>query len=79
MIPDVTDAEKGMAAGAGGTILADATVGLERAAQAAGDVLRGIMGGLPWEMDPFSIVEAVGGGSPETASMILEVGTSVIL
>lgn len=50
--------------------------GLDRASQAAGDVLRGIFGGLPWQMSPGEIVSAVtpdfienlGGGSAEGAS-----------
>lgn len=37
--------------------------GLDIASQAAGDVLRGIFGGLPWEMSPSEIVEAVTGGA----------------
>jgi hypothetical protein len=48
--PDLSDGQKGAAGGAGATIVTDATVGLERAASAAGDVLRSIFGGLPWEL-----------------------------
>ena len=81
MIPDNLDAEKGAAAGAAGAagaVAADVTGGLERATAAAGDVLRGIFGGLPWSMDPTSIIEAVGGGGGETAAMILELGVSLL-
>lgn len=50
--------------------------GLDRAEAAAGEVLRGIFGGLPWEMSPGEIVRAVvpdfienlAGGSAEGAN-----------
>jgi hypothetical protein len=59
--------EAATAAKAGGrgaviAVVTEATVGLDRAAQAAGDVLTGIFGGLPWEMSPGEIVDAVAGG-----------------
>jgi len=36
-----------------------AAQGLSQAADAAGDVLRGLFGGLPWELSPDAIVDAV--------------------
>ena len=71
-----SEAVKGGAAGAAATAATEATVGLERAAAAAaaGDVLQGIFNGLPWEMDPFEIVEAVGGeGGAEAAAVVVDV------
>lgn len=55
----------GQAGGAGavGGAVTEATVGLNKAASAAGDVLTGIFGGLPWEMSPSAIVDAVAGGT----------------
>lgn len=74
MIPD-SNIGKALAGGgtAGGVISIDKTIGLDRAAQAAGDVLGGIFGGLPWEMDPSAIVDAVAMISPyvlEVASVV---------
>lgn len=78
MIPNTRDMKIGAVAGAGGTVAADMTVGLERATAAAGDVLRGIFGGLPWDLSPQSIIEAVGGGGGETASMVLDIGVTLL-
>lgn len=71
-------AAAGTGAAAGGGLVADAAEGngLDIARQAAGDVLRGIFGGLPWEMSPSEIVDAVtpqfvdnliGGGAADAA------------
>ena len=74
-----SEAAKGGAAGAAATAATEATVGLERAFAAAGDVLQGIFGGLPWEMDPFEIVEAVGGeGGAEAAAVVVDVAVSLL-
>jgi len=54
-------AKGGLGAGAAAAVT-EVTVGLDRAAQAAGDTLRGIFGGLPWEMAADAITNAVGGG-----------------
>lgn len=56
-----TAAKAGAGTAAAGAVT-EVTVGLDRAAQAAGDVLRGIFGGLPWQMSPSEIVDAVTGG-----------------
>lgn len=57
------DSPRDAAKGAAGGAVAGAVVGLDRAAQVAGDVLRGIFGGLPWEMSASEIVDAVAGGA----------------
>jgi len=61
-IPDISAGQAAAGIG-GGAALTELTVGLDRASAAAGDVLTGIFGGLPWEMAPEAIVDAVGGGS----------------
>lgn len=52
---------KGLGLGTGAAGIADYLEGngLDRAEAVAGDVLRGIFGGLPWEMSPGEIVRAV--------------------
>lgn len=65
--------------GPGSDIAAQAADGLDMAAQAAGDVLRGIFGGLPWEMDPGAIVDAVTGALPGAAQPgLIDVGVLLL-
>ncbi|EMA01820.1 hypothetical protein C437_15411 [Haloarcula vallismortis ATCC 29715] len=73
MAPDIS---AGQAAGGGiaGTAITEATVGLEKAASVAGDTLTGIFGGLPWEMSPDAIVDAVAGGGAAVAPILTDVG-----
>lgn len=76
------DAAKGAAAGFAGTVAADAAGGLDVAGRVAGDVLRGIFGGLPWEMSPGEIVHAVTGGlagEPPTEAAATIVDVAVVL
>jgi hypothetical protein len=95
MAPDASTVGKGAAgtAGSAGVVggVADALEGngLDRASQAAGDTLRGIFGGLPWEMSAGEIVSAVtpdfienlvaGGASnaPEAAGMLVDIGVVI--
>lgn len=44
-----------------GGVADSASQGLSTAKEKAGDVLEGIFGGVPWEMSPDSIVDAVTG------------------
>jgi hypothetical protein len=69
-----------IAAGTGAAgVVTELTVGLDRAGQAAGGVLRGIFGGLPWKMTPGEIVDAVAGGLGEAAGQAgLVVGELVV-
>lgn len=76
---DAQSAAKVGAVGGAGGIAADVTVGLDRAAQAAGDVLNGIFGGLPWEMDPGAIVDAVAGSSAQVIATGLEVTVDALV
>lgn len=59
-----------------------ASRGLDRAAEAAGDTLRGIFGGLPWEMSPSEIVDAVtpggAGSASDAAGMIVDLVVVVL-
>lgn len=60
----LSDGERGIAgaaAGGAGALAADAVVGLERAAQRAGDVLRDAIGALPWGLggDVAELVSAI--------------------
>lgn len=60
-----TTKEAAQAAGvgaAGGAVGYGIVEGLQTAAAKAGPVLRSIFGGLPWNMDPSSIIDAVVGG-----------------
>lgn len=59
MIPG-TDAQQGAAAGMATVGVEAGFNGLSRAKAAAGDVLAGIFGGgVPWEIGPDAIVDAV--------------------
>lgn len=70
MIDNSEDAGLGAAAGAvGGAVVSN----LEQATQAAGDVLRGIFGGLPWQMSWSEIVSAVSGKSGVIGAGALEI------
>lgn len=76
-----SDATKGVLGGAAGTAVADATIGLERAWQAAGDALRPIFGDKPpWELAGEAIADIVSGGasegSGEAAAIALEAAAS---
>jgi hypothetical protein len=70
-LPDISAGKAAIGTGAGAAAT-EVTVGLERAWQAAGDTLGGIFGGAPWELSPAEIVDAVGGGAPEGASMVAD-------
>lgn len=79
-IENTVDAAKGAGAGIAGTLAMDASGGLDVAGRVAGDVLRGIFGGLPWEMSPGEIVDAVvpnflpdvvPGAADEAAAMVV--------
>lgn len=73
VVENSRDAAKGGAVGAGiGAVAENATNGLSRAAEAAGDVLRGIFGGLPWEMDASGIVDAVSPGVVDATSVAVD-------
>lgn len=58
MIPG-SDAQQGAAAGMATVGVEAGFNGLSRARAVAGDVLAGIFGGVPWEMGPDAIVDAV--------------------
>lgn len=76
---DAQSAAKVGAIGGAGGIAADVTVGLDRAAQAAGDVLNGIFGGLPWDLSPSAIVDAVMGSSAQVIATGLEVTVDALV
>lgn len=65
-------AERGVATGAATSAVTEATVGLDTAAAKAGDVLGGIFGGVPWELDPGAIVDAVAGGVSDAAPVVID-------
>lgn len=74
---EAAGAKETAAGGVGAAVLAAAAdvaegSGLDKAAAAAGDVLRGIFGGLPWEMTPSEIVNAVANGAAEAAAGVLD-------
>lgn len=56
--------------------------GLDVAANVAGAVLEPIFGGLPWDMSPDAIVDAVtgggGGNASEAATLVIDVAVTVI-
>lgn len=58
---DFSGVEKGGIGAVAGGAVTEATVGLDRAWQAAGDVLSGIFGGAPWSMSAGEIVDSVTG------------------
>lgn len=70
MEESTAQAAKGALAGAAGGAAAGVTGGLKKAAGAAGDVLTGIFGALPWEMSPGEIVNAVTGGAAGAPGLI---------
>lgn len=69
-VPDISGGQAAAGATASAA-LTEATVGLEKAWQKAGDVLSGIFGGRPWEMSWQSIVDAVGGQGADAAGMLV--------
>jgi hypothetical protein len=64
----VSTPTKAGATGFVGTVTTEATVGLSRAGEAAGGVLNSIFGGLPWDLSPGGIVDAVAGGGGDAAA-----------
>jgi len=69
-IESAAEAGKGALAGLAGGAAAVGG-GLEVAANAAGDVLRGIFGGLPWQMSSSEIVSAVTPGLLDVLGVVL--------
>lgn len=72
MAPNIGELSDGQQGGIVGAAAAGSEVafgGLSRASSAAGDVLRGIFGGLPWEM----AADAIASGGGDAAMVIMTV------
>lgn len=72
-IGELSDGQQGGLVGAAAAGSEAAFGGLSRASSAAGDVLRGIFGGLPWEMAADAITDAVASGGGDAAMVIMTV------
>lgn len=70
MNPDSKAGAVAAVGSAGAAATAQVTNGLERAKEVAGDTLRGIFGGLPWEMAGKAISDAVSGGGDAAATVL---------
>lgn len=70
MVEDTTKAAA--ASGAIGGAVGAGAAGLGRAAEVAGGILRGIFGGLPWDMDPGAIVNAVAGRVADAVPVVVD-------